>query len=157
MDRRFRSRNSSPEQAADRTIAAPTQAPNIVLIISDDQAWTDYRFMGHQQIETPRLDRLASESLVFSRGYVPSSLCCPSLASMVTGLYPHQHMITGNDPKPPRKMSYPERQADEQYQALCTKNRYQPYRDCWLNRDTCLINQANGGWAVIEEVDLHTA
>ena len=75
--------------------AAP---PNIVLIISDDQAWTDYGFMGHAEIETPRLDRLAGESLVFPRGYVPSSVCCPSLASLVTGLYPHQHKITSNDP-----------------------------------------------------------
>jgi uncharacterized sulfatase len=54
--------------------------------------------MGHPVIETPRLDRLASESLVFTRGYVPSSLCRPSLASMVTGLYAHQHRITSNDP-----------------------------------------------------------
>ena len=42
-----------------------------------------------------RLDKLASESLVFTRGYVPSSLCRPSLASMVTGLYPHQNGQVG--------------------------------------------------------------
>lgn len=72
--------------------------PNILLIISDDQAWTDYGFMGHPQVRTPRLDRLAAESLCFRRGYVPSSLCCPSLASIITGLYPHQHRIVGNDP-----------------------------------------------------------
>ena len=72
--------------------------PNIVMIISDDQAWTDFGFMGHPTIRTPHLDRLASESAVFERGYVPSSLCRPSLAAMITGLYPHQHKITGNDP-----------------------------------------------------------
>lgn len=72
--------------------------PNVVLIVSDDQAWTDYGFMGHPQIKTPRLDRLARESLVFRRGYVTSSLCCPSLASLITGKYPHQHKITSNDP-----------------------------------------------------------
>lgn len=43
--------------------------PNIVLIISDDQGWTDYGFMGHPQIQTPQLDKLASQSLVFRRGY----------------------------------------------------------------------------------------
>ena len=75
--------------------AAP---PNVVMLISDDQAWTDYGFMGHEQIETPHLDRLAHESLTFRRGYVPDSLCRPSLATMVTGLYPHQHGIVGNDP-----------------------------------------------------------
>ena len=78
-------------QAADRP-------PNIVLIISDDQAWTDFGFMGHPAIQTPHLDRLASESMVYTRGYVPTSLCRPSLATMMTGLYPHQHGITGNDP-----------------------------------------------------------
>jgi uncharacterized sulfatase len=75
--------------------------PNIVLIISDDHHWHDYSFMGHKQIRTPNIDRLAEQSLVFPRGYVPSSLCCPSLASIVTGLYPHQHKVTSNDPPLP--------------------------------------------------------
>ncbi len=71
--------------------------PNIVLILSDDQAWTDYGFMNHPEIRTPHLDRLAERSLVFERGYVASPLCRPSLASMITGLYPTQHGVTGND------------------------------------------------------------
>jgi uncharacterized sulfatase len=78
--------------------AAPAAQPNVVLILSDDQHWGDYGFMGHGQLRTPALDRLARESLVFTRGYVPSSLCCPSLASLVTGRYPHEHLIVGNDP-----------------------------------------------------------
>lgn len=73
------------------------ELPNIVFIISDDQAWTDYGFMGHEHIETPNLDKLANESLTFSRGYVPTSLCAPSLASMITGVYPRNHMVLGND------------------------------------------------------------
>ncbi len=76
-------------------VAAP---PNVVMIIGDDQAWTDFGFMGHPVIETPSLDRLSSQSLVFTRGYVPASLCRPSLATLATGLYPHQHRITSNDP-----------------------------------------------------------
>ncbi len=72
--------------------------PNVVFIVSDDHGWTDYGFLGHKQIQTPHLDRLAAQSLVFRRGYVPSSLCCPSLASIITGRYPHQHKIVGNDP-----------------------------------------------------------
>src|SRR5579862_6159838 len=83
--------------------AAPGEAPaaalpNIVLIVADDQAWTDFGFMGHPVIRTPHLDRLAARSVVFRRGYVPSSLCRPSLATLIAGLYPHQHGITGNDP-----------------------------------------------------------
>jgi uncharacterized sulfatase len=61
--------------------------PNVVLIISDDQSWTDYGFMEHEAIETPNIDRLARQSRLFKRGYVPTSLCCPSLATLITGLY----------------------------------------------------------------------
>ena len=71
--------------------------PNVVLILSDDQAWTDYSFMGHEVIETPRLDRFASESLTYTRGYVSSPLCRPSLATIFTGLATPYHGITGND------------------------------------------------------------
>jgi arylsulfatase A-like enzyme len=74
------------------------QQPNIVLIISDDQSWTDYGFMGHEAIQTPHLDQLARQSVTFKRGYVPTALCRPSLATLITGLYSHQNGITGNDP-----------------------------------------------------------
>ena len=73
------------------------QKPNIILIISDDQGWTDYGFMGHPEIQTPHLDRLASHSRLFERGYVASPLCRPSLASIATGLFPFDHGATGND------------------------------------------------------------
>ena len=63
---------------------AAAKPPNIVYIISDDHTWTDYSFMGHKVIETPHIDRLAKESLTYTHGYVPSSLCCPSLATMIT-------------------------------------------------------------------------
>jgi len=57
--------------------------------------------MGHPGLATPRLDRLAAESVTFQRGYTPVPLCRPSLSSIVTGLYPHQHGVTGNDPQLP--------------------------------------------------------
>lgn len=77
--------------------ASSAVKPNVVFILSDDQAWDDYGFMGSKEVRTPHLDKLASESLVFKRGYVTSPLCRPSLASMVTGLHTHQHKVTGND------------------------------------------------------------
>jgi len=96
--------------AAMSSAAAPR--PNIVLILSDDQAWTDYGFMGHPIIETPNLDRLAGRSAVFARGYVPTALCRPSLATLATGLYAHQHKTSGNDPShalaPPNSAEYAE-------------------------------------------------
>ena len=77
---------------------AESKPPNIVLILSDDQSYTDYSFMGHEHIETPHLDQLASESALFRRGYVPTALCRPALMTLATGLYSHQNKITGNDP-----------------------------------------------------------
>ncbi|MBE7494416.1 MAG: sulfatase-like hydrolase/transferase [Verrucomicrobiaceae bacterium] len=74
--------------------------PNIVFIISDDHAWTDYGFMGHKQIETPNLDKLAARSALFTRGYVPTALCRPALATFANGMYAHQSHVTGNDPSP---------------------------------------------------------
>jgi len=73
------------------------QTPNIVFILSDDQSWTDYSFMGDKNIETPRIDQFAKESLAFTRSYVPTPLCSPSLATIITGLYPKDHGILGND------------------------------------------------------------
>jgi arylsulfatase A-like enzyme len=74
------------------------KSPNVLYIISDDQAWTDYGFMGHPQIKTPHLDKLADESVLFERGYVPTSLCRPSLVTLINGQYAHKHGVTGNDP-----------------------------------------------------------
>ena len=76
------------------------KSPNVLYILSDDQAWTDYGFMGHPQIKTPHLDKLANESVLFERGYVPTALCRPSLVTLVNGQYAHKHGVTGNDPSP---------------------------------------------------------
>ncbi len=72
--------------------------PNIILILSDDQSFTDYGFMGHDVIQTPHLDKLASQSVLFRRGYVPTALCRPALMTLATGTYAHVNLITGNDP-----------------------------------------------------------
>ena len=86
-------------QQAKKTVTKSTDVkkPNIVLILSDDQAWNDYGFMGHEVIKTPNIDKLANESRTFTHGYVPTSLCAPSLASIITGVYPRHHMVLGND------------------------------------------------------------
>ncbi len=70
--------------------------PNVILILSDDHGFTDYGFMGHKIVQTPNLDRMASQSLLYTRGYV-MPVCSPSLACLLTGRLPHQHGITGND------------------------------------------------------------
>ena len=76
--------------------AQPLSKPNVILILSDDHGFTDYGFMGHKNVQTPNLDRMASQSLLYTRGYV-MPVCSPSLACLLTGKLPHQHGITGND------------------------------------------------------------
>ena len=49
------------------TAKADSKQPNIVLIISDDHAWTDYGFAGHPHAKTPNIDRLAAEGLTYTR------------------------------------------------------------------------------------------
>ena len=81
-------------------VASPlfaAERPNVVLIIGDDQGWSDFGFMGSEVVATPNLDRLAERAAVFPNGYVPTALCRPSLASLMTGLYPSQHRICSND------------------------------------------------------------
>ncbi|MBK1828846.1 sulfatase-like hydrolase/transferase [Haloferula rosea] len=73
----------------------PTK-PNVILIISDDHGFADYSFMGHEVIKTPHIDKMAAESLLYTRGYV-MPVCSPSLASLLTGKMPSAHGITGND------------------------------------------------------------
>jgi len=62
--------------------------PNIVLILADDMGYSDLGCYG-SEIHTPNLDRLAADGLRFSQFY-NAARCCPTRASLLTGLYPHQ-------------------------------------------------------------------
>lgn len=70
--------------------------PNIVLLIADDQDWEHLGFLGHELAPTPTLDALAAHGCVFPTAYVTMSRCRPSLASLLSGLAPHEHGITFN-------------------------------------------------------------
>lgn len=78
--------------------AAAPAPPNVIMIVADDQGWMDFGFMGSKIVHTPNLDRFAAQSAVFPNGYVPTSLCRASLATLLTGKYGHQHKICCNDP-----------------------------------------------------------
>ncbi|TWT91512.1 sulfatase family protein [Stieleria varia] len=79
---------------------AYSQTPNVVMIVADDQCYRDFGFMGNTRVHTPNLDQLAANSARFPHGYVPSSVCRPSLVSMLTGRYPHEHGVHFNHPPP---------------------------------------------------------
>lgn len=90
------------------------QSPNVLYILGDDQSWTDFGFMGNERVYTPNLDALAEESAFFVNGYVPTSVCRPSLATLLTGLYPHQHGIHFNH-GPPGNSGYNRMKSKEEY------------------------------------------
>ncbi|OEJ99039.1 sulfatase [Flavivirga aquatica] len=61
--------------------------PNIILIVSDDAGYADFGFQGSKIMKTPRLDKLAKESVMFTQGYVSDPTCGPSRAGLITGRY----------------------------------------------------------------------
>lgn len=75
------------------------QRPNILLILNDDMGYSDLGCYGGE-VRTPHLDRLAAGGLRFTQFY-NTARCCPSRASLLTGLHPHQadvgHMIGDDD------------------------------------------------------------
>jgi len=121
--------------------------PNVVFILSDDQGWMDYGFMGHEQIKTPNLDKLASAGMLYERGYVTAPLCRPSLASLATGLYPHETGIRGNDPvMPDGKDKRKDKAAFGQMRAKMTA----PFAECTTFiealRDNGYLTLQTGKW-----------
>ena len=70
--------------------------PNIVFILSDDHRHDFTGYMGHPFIETPNIDELASEGIIFDRAYVSTSLCSPSRATYLTGVSPYKHGVWNN-------------------------------------------------------------
>ena len=70
--------------------------PNVVLIYSDDQGWGDVAYHGFDDILTPNIDRLASNGTQFSQAYVSASVCGPSRAGLLTGIYQQRMGVYGN-------------------------------------------------------------
>ncbi|MBN1352581.1 sulfatase [candidate division KSB1 bacterium] len=67
--------------------------PNIIYFNVDDLGWTDTGFMGSRFYETPNIDRLAAEGVVFTNAYAPAANCAPSRACCLTGQYGPRHGI----------------------------------------------------------------
>ena len=121
--------------------------PNIVLILSDDQSYTDYGFMGHPHIETPHLDKLASESALFRRGYVPTALCRPSLATLFTGLYSHQNKITGNNPaNTPENAAHAKRTGKDPKELIISNIDKHGGLPHWLGKEGYVSHQSGKWW-----------
>ena len=72
------------------------ETPNVVLIYSDDQGWGDVGYHGYDDILTPSIDKLAAGGTQFSQGYVCASVCGPSRAGLLTGVYQQRMGVYGN-------------------------------------------------------------
>ncbi len=85
-------------EAAQAQPGATAARPNIIVILSDDMGFSDLGCYGGE-ISTPHLDQLAAGGLRFTQFY-NTARCCPTRASLLTGLYPHQagvgHMMDDN-------------------------------------------------------------
>ena len=77
--------------------ASAQQRPNIVYIMTDDHTAQMLSAYGNSPIQTPNLDRLASEGVLFRHSYVANSLSGPSRACMLTGKHSHKNGFTNNE------------------------------------------------------------
>lgn len=82
---------------------------NVALILTDDHRYDAMGFMGHPFLETPHMDALARGGVHMQNAFVTTSLCSPSRASILTGLYTHRHrVVDNNNPVPPDTIFFPQ-------------------------------------------------
>ena len=76
--------------------AVKSEKPNIVFFLTDDHRFDCMGFMDHPFMKSPGFDRLAKEGIFLKNAFVTTSLCSPSRASILTGLYAHEHRVVDN-------------------------------------------------------------
>lgn len=70
--------------------------PNIIFILADDLGYGDVGAYGQRQIQTPRLDQMAREGMLFTQAYAGSTVCAPSRSSLMTGQHTGHTRVRGN-------------------------------------------------------------
>ena len=70
--------------------------PNVIVVLVDDLRFDEFGAGGHPYLETPHIDRLATEGVMFTNAFHAVSLCSPNRASIFTGQYPSRHGIIDN-------------------------------------------------------------
>ena len=93
--------NGLGDGPASTEVTAAPEAPNIVVILVDDLGYADAGFSAStvnltSLVQTPNLDGLAAEGIVFTDGYVTFAFCTPSRAGLLTGRYPARFGVEGN-------------------------------------------------------------
>lgn len=91
-------------------LALGADRPNVVFVLTDDQRADAMSCAGHAFLRTPNMDRIAAEGARFTNAFVTTSLCSPSRASILSGLYAHAHGVSNNFTDYPSDLdSYPRR------------------------------------------------
>lgn len=92
---------------AEATTPAPkVTPPNVLFILCDDIRWNAMSCAGHPTLKTPNIDRIAREGVRFSNMFCTTSLCSPSRASILTGLYAHGHGVRDNFSELPTHLTH---------------------------------------------------
>ncbi len=82
-----------------------SRKPNIILVLADDLGWKDVGYQGTDFMETPNIDRLAGQGMVFTAGYAGAGNCAPSRACLLSGTYTPRHGVyaVGSTDRGPKK------------------------------------------------------
>lgn len=90
---------------------------NVVFVLCDDHRYDCLGIEGHPFLETPHLDQLARDGALMTKAYVTTSLCSPSRASILTGLYAHNHRVVDNyHPVEPSLVFFPQQMQQAGYE-----------------------------------------
>ena len=95
-----------PFPAAHAADTKPQQRPNVLFILCDDIRWNAMSCAGHPSLKTPNIDRIAREGVRFANMFCTTSLCSPSRASILTGLYAHTHGVVNNFTELPATLTH---------------------------------------------------
>ncbi|MEM0970143.1 MAG: sulfatase-like hydrolase/transferase, partial [Verrucomicrobiota bacterium] len=87
-------------------LSGAEKRPNVLFIFLDDFGWKDTSYMGSDFYETPHLDRLASEGMVFTNAYSCAANCAPARASLLSGQYTPRHQVFNVGTEPRGKAEY---------------------------------------------------
>ena len=113
--------------------------PNFVILLVDDLGWTDLGCYGSDFYETPNIDRLAADGVRFTHGYAACTVCSPTRAALLTGLYPGRTNVTDWIPghrRPDAKLKPPDwtMRLEHRYTSLAEALRSQGYRTAHVGK-----------------------
>ncbi|SHF01713.1 Sulfatase [Mariniphaga anaerophila] len=95
----------------------PSERPNILFIMTDDHSYQTISAYDNSLIETPNLDRIAEDGVIFANSFVGNSICAPSRATMLTGKHSHKNgQMTNSNTFDGTQVTFPKLLKDAGYQ-----------------------------------------